>query len=258
VLCAVADRELRLKQQVSAIVKSRGISLEKVRMPAVVAVGNERGYHCSGVLVDKQAVLTARHCLPTSRVLLGRSLVETSTEVRVVEAASAPGAADVALLRLAVPVNVPAVTRRSTEDPSPPLRRMRLAGFGTSRTAEGRDFGREHYTDLPGQASWGCDSQRAGWAGCDPALEMVIARTGGRDTCDGDSGGPVFELLTQGEGLSRTCQWQLLGITSRPIASARVRCGDGGVYTRVDVLEHWIDGVLMGWASPALNEGKAP
>ena len=255
--CAVFDRRRVLEEQVHAIARSGGLSLENIPTPGVVAVGNEAGYHCSGVLVSQRAVLTARHCLPASRVLLGQSLREPSTEVRVTQAVPAPGTVDAALLRLVVPVNAPTVERRPAGESSPPLRRLRLAGFGSTRTSGGRDFGREHSTDLPGQSTWGCDAQRARWAGCNPASEMVIAQTGGRDTCDGDSGGPVFELLTQGAGMARMCQWRLLAITSRPIASAHARCGEGGGYTRVDTLEQWIAEVLAGW-NGSLDAGKAP
>jgi hypothetical protein len=246
----VLDRRRTLDQQVHAIVESAGISLEHVSTPAVVAVGNEGGYQCSGVLVGSQAVLTARHCLPASRVLLGQSLREQSTEVRVVEAVPAAGSTDAALLRLVTPVSAAVAERRPASESTPPSRRLRLAGFGSTRTSRGRDFGRVHSLDIPGQATWGCDALRAQWAGCDPASELVIAQTGGRDTCDGDSGGPVFELLTHGDGTRQTCQWRLLGITSRPIASAHVRCGEGGVYTRVDTLEQWINEVLEGWKGP--------
>jgi secreted trypsin-like serine protease len=80
---------------------------------------------------------------------------------------------------------------------------------------------------------WQCDARRQADYGCDPAHEMVISRTAGRDTCDGDSGGPVFERIDGG--------WRLLAITSRPVAFSAVRCGDGGVYVRVDSLRSWID-----------------
>ena len=46
---------------------------------------------------------------------------------------------------------------------------------------------------LRSAGGWGCDERNRIRPGCVPGAEMVIAHTGGRDTCDGDSGGPVFE-----------------------------------------------------------------
>ena len=39
----------------------------------VVALGHGDSYHCSGILVASQVVLTARHCIPVSQVVLGVS-----------------------------------------------------------------------------------------------------------------------------------------------------------------------------------------
>jgi secreted trypsin-like serine protease len=68
---------------------------------------------------------------------------------------------------------------------------------------------------------------------------MVLVSPHGEDTCDGDSGGPVFEW----DGTD----WRIVAVTSRPIACARRRCGDGGVYVRVDRIERWLSGVVAGF-----------
>jgi hypothetical protein len=34
---------------------------------------------------------------------------------------------------------------------------------------------------------------------------------------------------------------RLVAVTSRPIPGARLRCGDGGIYTRVDAIASWLD-----------------
>jgi len=58
---------------------------------------------------------------------------------------------------------------------------------------------------------------------------------GGKDTCHGDSGGPIS---VQG----RDGSWVLAGITSWGIG-----CGDGyspGVYTRISEFRYWIDNII--------------
>ena len=79
---------------------------------------------------------------------------------------------------------------------------------------------------------WGCDAARAAAFACDPVREMVIARRGDTDTCNGDSGGPVLELVGG--------SYRLIAITSRAVPSTVERCGDGGIYTRVDGIADWI------------------
>ncbi len=73
--------------------------------------------------------------------------------------------------------------------------------------------------------------------------------TGGVDTCRGDSGGPLMELIGDGVGERRVCRWRVVGVTSRPVASARVVCGHGGIYTRVDRVRPWIDEQLRRWST---------
>jgi len=69
---------------------------------------------------------------------------------------------------------------------------------------------------------------------CKPFAEMILADQRGAgarrtDTCDGDSGGPVFAPHTKGVAL--------IGVTSRPAPFAHDdavhHCGGGGVYTMI-------------------------
>jgi len=48
-----------------------------------------------------------------------------------------------------------------------------------------------------------------------------------RDTCEGDSGGPIYAGLTSVVGL-------LAGVTSRQIGVPGSQCGDGGNYGLID------------------------
>lgn len=199
----------------------------------VVAVGSEGGYHCSGVQVGPRAVLTARHCLPATRVLFGQDVEHPLRVARVGHSRSAPEERmDAALLFLDSDVPQAPRSRRGAAESEAPSGAVRLIGFGATDAAGKRGYGVKRMVDVP-VLGWGCDAYRSRSAGCEPDLELVLPRSGDRDTCDGDSGGPVFEF--------HRGAWRLLAITSRPVASARVRCGPGGIYQRLDRLAPWID-----------------
>jgi hypothetical protein len=85
---------------------------------------------------------------------------------------------------------------------------------------------------------WGCDGFRAQVIGCRPSQELVIKSLARNDTCNGDSGGPVFEEVA---GQSR-----LLAITSRPIPTRGSRCGNGGIYVRLDAVASWMVAIISG------------
>merc|ERR1712061_580623 len=62
---------------------------------------------------------------------------------------------------------------------------------------------------------------------------QICAGLGNKDTCSGDSGGPILS-----SELGKNNQWSVIGITS-----FGVKCGDSrfpGVYTRVDQYLDWI------------------
>jgi endonuclease G len=56
-----------------------------------------------------------------------------------------------------------------------------------------------------------------------------------KDTCTGDSGGPIY--IRDGQ------DWLLAGATSRATKGSVNNCGDGGVYVRVDRYLDWIDSI---------------
>jgi hypothetical protein len=208
----------------------------------IVAVGSATAFHCSGVLVAPRRVLTARHCIPASRVLIGYD-VHMASRVAPVANTVAPDDPhlDVALLELAEDVTMAPRARRGAADTLQPIGMVRLMGFGSNDSAGKRGFGRKRYADV-NVFGWGCDATRAAQTGCRASHEMVIPRRSDRDTCAGDSGGPVFE--------EHGGQWRLVAITSRPLPGSRVLCGDGGIYTRVDRIAPWLEKQLGGHAAP--------
>jgi hypothetical protein len=216
----------------------------------VAAVGTASGWHCSGVLVSPQHVLTARHCLPASRVLFGLDIESPEEVLEVKRSIPHPDAQrDAALLELSGRTERRIRRRRAREETQPPFGVVRHAGFG-ARDAQGKlGFGRKHFMDVWAQG-WNCEASESQRLGCHPAFEFVLPAGGGRDTCIGDSGGPVLEQIGRAPMCSTAIiqsappTYRLLGITSRPVASARQRCGDGGVYVRLDQLADWLDPLL--------------
>jgi endonuclease G len=111
---------------------------------------------------------------------------------------------------------------------------VRLVGFGSSDRNAREGFGVKRYGDT---AIVSPDCQQPGDEkyGGHPGLEFVA---GDRvDTCEGDSGGPVFWQSGN--------EWLLVGTTSRWTRNHSHTCGDGGVYVRTDKYTDWINSVAQ-------------
>lgn len=206
-------------------------------------LGDDTQWKCTGALVDASAVLTAAHCLPITRVASTDDASQPGMVKRVKEVARpANDRADAALLLLDRPLVAPTAMRRGKAHDSGPQGVLRFVGFGATDSQGRGGFGHRHMVDLTA-TGWGCDGNRVATTGCVPGLEMVVPGSAGHDTCRGDSGGPLYELWGDG----KVCGYRLVGITARRVADAVVPCGNGGIYTRVDVLDEWLTGQLEKW-----------
>jgi endonuclease G len=233
-----------------------GRPTHKTEFPECCCVGG-RGpkgndvYFCSGTLIAPDVVLTAGHCteLEILRVLLGGSSVEDlDAEVIGVKAvlrhagyqADPVFANDLCLLVL---------ERDATIAPAPLATMQQLAtaasvhlvGFGYNDPVRPHGFGIKRQVEVAItalQRAAGEDlSHDVTTYGFHPGYEFVAGRKKlGRDSCNGDSGGPAY-VFTQG-------RFALAGVTSRSTSNADRPCGDGGVYVRPDRFTDWIGATL--------------
>jgi len=212
-----------------------------------VAVGGDGQWCCTGTLVAPNVVVTAGHCFGgcTSRVFVGHNVGGQGRIVNVKNAVQHPkyGADglhnDLTVLILEADIDgVPPRKIASTEAINSAFY-IRAVGFGTTDTNGVSGFGIKRMVDV-GIVTTDCSHALVKERhGCDPGLELVAgAPFLDRDTCKGDSGGPVY-ILHENE-------WLVAGATSRATAESVRPCGDGGVYVRLDKYADWIKQVPGG------------
>jgi secreted trypsin-like serine protease len=209
------------------------------KWPDTVAVIGQQGV-CTGTLIAPDVVLTAGHCAdirPQRIVANTTNYAQGGVSVNVTRTTAYPNwetTYDVAVLVLAGAVQ--GVTPRKvgttctftgfTNNTS-----VHVVGFGATDTQAQTNNSRLYEVTVP-VTDPGC----TGGNGCNPGVAPggeFKAGGGGIDSCNGDSGGPVYLDTPRGP--------IVVGAVSRALANAQVPCGGGGIYVRTDKLVQWLE-----------------
>jgi hypothetical protein len=227
--CAGADEpdaaELATAQQ-GIVNGTREPTITNLSPGEELAIGylatDSTGPFCTATLIDRDVAITAQHCIdgtyPVERMRFGMGDPGSPLAYIPVHSAPVHGTRDVALLFLTqdavslVPNAEPLPFNRTAPSQSLIGTNAEAAGYGETHTAEdGRFYVQVQLTDI--QADW-----------------IVVDGHGQRGICFGDSGGPLFIHVGNGEPV-------IAGVESHGDSS----CVDQDFETRLDMATDWID-----------------
>jgi Trypsin len=201
--------------------------------PDCCAVGNATQFYCTGTLIAPMLIVTARHCPDLKRAFLKGYDINDPAGGEIIEIGEefAHEEADLRVLVLRQASSV--APRHIAQGAEVRGQRALLVGFGTIDFGGTVGYGVKRKVEVP-ITSIDCGGPgESNRYGCRQGKEMVAGHRGlDRDSCRGDSGGPLYILGAEGT-------YHLLGVTSRGLGGPRV-CGDGGIYVRVDQFLDWI------------------
>jgi secreted trypsin-like serine protease len=199
--------------------------------PSVGAITNELPtVHrvCLGTLIAPDRVLTAAHCVVAQKAARYRFVswskdgerVHRLKEVRIHpdfdrKDQEDTAANDIAVLTLVEPANDIPVESLSSPGALEHTPTVTVVGYGTARS------------DGPAPPLLSAADGDVLWL---RSTEVAAGRSGQRQICHGDSGGPAFIRDETGRRL-------LVGVVSRGI---RAECTAGAIFTRVDAFLDWI------------------
>ncbi len=232
-----------------------GEEVSEGEFPECCLVGGRQSntltWFCTGVLIHKRVVLTAGHCFDASleyQVALNVSSLNTLARGEIIHVKELllhhdyfegnqqfDWRNDLAALILEKDSVIAPASMASTDEVNL-SNRIQLVGFGNNEATGTSGFGIKRKVVVP------ITGMKVGNNSDLSHIEKLYrfnsnfefsAGGDGYDACTGDSGGPAYVLSGD--------QMKLAGLTSRMTAGSTSKCGEGGVYTRVDAYADFIN-----------------
>ena len=205
----------------------------------VLARSKDRAGFCTGVVIARDAVLTAAHCVAGLKdtgvylkqadapVFLQPAAIAIHPQYRAQAPRTRERSIDLALIRTAAPLPLTLNPAALNADGAVSVGKdYGVSGFGVTRECEGA---------TAGALRWGRLRTRAPLSTILLWAEDPAAR--GFGACEGDSGGPIFDLDAG----------TIVAITSWSEGAGARHCGKLTQAALLAPQRAWIDSVLRGW-----------